>query len=602
MKFTNILISCALAMSLWSCSSDNAPDQRTDVPDGDVFASLRLSFGRGTRSGTTEAGDGNPSQSDAGFEYGQADENKVQSVLIVLAIKDETTGKYSYITDSGICKAFEIEGEGPSSYIPGKNNPLYRLKFSTTKLAEYAEKEVNVFAYCNPSADLVKKITTATGELSWDIDMQRVIVSADKAEIWNAGNFLMTNGLPATVTLPSSHDMEHTYNKITSPFDLGNVMVERVAARFDFASYTFKDDKNQNLAPNTFPIYEYVGENNVGWDGKEENPNPANPPAKPQGSLELQGFVTIDALSLFNEAKNFYYIPRVAANEGQGQNAAANLSNITVLGQETTTNWVVSPSNKEFFYPLTGSPLPNPDSFTYTPVEQILQGGADSDDGWNMPGSQERPNYRIWRYTTENTPSSVVGQKEGVSTGVLVRGTISANAGTTLGTAITSKRPIYCHEGIMYGNLSQLEAYIAKHPRSVASIAFQTDFGIKIDLTKYDTEAKILKFFEDTNVTDLEESGKNLDVFRISSDGKYHVYYYYKNRHNDNGNNTVMGPMEFATVRNNVYKMRVTNIYRWGNPGDKPTDPNNPDEDPEVYFRVEVVVLPWAVRINDIEF
>ncbi|MDE6771030.1 MAG: fimbria major subunit, partial [Muribaculaceae bacterium] len=59
--------------------------------------------------------------------------------------------------------------------------------------------------------------------------------------------------------------------------------------------------------------------------------------------------------------------------------------------------------------------------------------------------------------------------------------------------------------------------------------------------------------------------------------------------------------MEFATVRNNVYKLKVTNINRWGNPGDKPTDPDDPDENPEVYFRVRVEVLPWVVRINNIE-
>ena len=64
--------------------------------------------------------------------------------------------------------------------------------------------------------------------------------------------------------------------------------------------------------------------------------------------------------------------------------------------------------------------------------------------------------------------------------------------------------------------------------------------------------------------------------------------------------------MEFQVVRNNVYKLRVTNVLNFGKP-DKPGDPDpdpdgKNDEDPEVLFRVSVQVLPWVVRVNDIEF
>ncbi|MDE5796244.1 MAG: fimbria major subunit, partial [Muribaculaceae bacterium] len=87
----------------------------------------------------------------------------------------------------------------------------------------------------------------------------------------------------------------------------------------------------------------------------------------------------------------------------------------------------------------------------------------------------------------------------------------------------------------------------------------------------------------------------------------YFCYYYYWNRHNDNNRDGVMGPMEFCTVRNNVYKLSVSKVSRLGHPRldendpDTPT-PNTPDEKSDVYITVDSKVIPWVVRINEIEF
>ena len=94
-------------------------------------------------------------------------------------------------------------------------------------------------------------------------------------------------------------------------------------------------------------------------------------------------------------------------------------------------------------------------------------------------------------------------------------------------------------------------------------------------------------------------------------DGKafagYFCYYYYWNRHNDNGISGVMGPMEFAVVRNNVYKLSVDKISRLGHPRIPGNDPNKPtpetpDESDEIYLDVTVEIAPWAVRLNSIIF
>ncbi len=68
-----------------------------------------------------------------------------------------------------------------------------------------------------------------------------------------------------------------------------------------------------------------------------------------------------------------------------------------------------------------------------------------------------------------------------------------------------------------------------------------------------------------------------------------------------------MGPMEFAVVRNNVYKISVDRIRRIGHPrrtenDPDPQNPETPDEESDVYLDVQVTTLPWVVRRNSIEF
>lgn len=89
--------------------------------------------------------------------------------------------------------------------------------------------------------------------------------------------------------------------------------------------------------------------------------------------------------------------------------------------------------------------------------------------------------------------------------------------------------------------------------------------------------------------------------------GGWATNYYYWNRHWDNGKPGVMGNMEFAVVRNNVYKLAVTSISALGHPLDPkddpdPVDPDDPDEKSDVKIKVDVQVKKWTVRKNDIEF
>ena len=113
--------------------------------------------------------------------------------------------------------------------------------------------------------------------------------------------------------------------------------------------------------------------------------------------------------------------------------------------------------------------------------------------------------------------------------------------------------------------------------------------------------SKGVTVYKPENGTIVTPEGESKEV------GGYFCYYFYWNRHNDNGNNGVMGPMEFATVRNNVYKLSVTKLRQLGHPGDPkddptPDKPGDPDEEDVVYIDVKIEVLPWVVRVNNIEF
>ena len=67
-------------------------------------------------------------------------------------------------------------------------------------------------------------------------------------------------------------------------------------------------------------------------------------------------------------------------------------------------------------------------------------------------------------------------------------------------------------------------------------------------------------------------------------------------------------------MRNNIYKLSISKISELGHPNDptNPTDPQEPDPDPvnppkpdeqnKAYMEVDVQILDWTVRVNDIEF
>ncbi len=293
--------------------------------------------------------------------------------------------------------------------------------------------------------------------------------------------------------------------------------------------------------------------------------------------------LTLTEAALINQSKAHYMFRRVTADE-------STTSAVTVGGTEVPTNWVVDTDWSNKVAANFDAQLSAPSTWNWTELASLT-----ADD--NYEGD-----YKIWCYAKENTIPGIDAQKHNVSTGVVFKAELAAGEGasTEVKAAMAAKKRIYVFNNVLYGAWSDVKAAAEAGTDATLQAAYnQAAAGVAADAEPTGAAAAAAGF--------TGYSAKN---------GKYYNYYYYWNRHNDNLDNNVMGIMEFAVVRNNVYKLAVNSINRFGHP--TPPDPTNPDPDPEpdpdpvkpdgpdesvnYYFNVTVKVLPWTVRINNIEF
>ena len=352
--------------------------------------------------------------------------------------------------------------------------------------------------------------------------------------------FWMTNAYSATeFTLPSNLA---PYTQPNTPLNLGAHSVERSMARFD---------------------YKQAAAFNMG------------------AGITL----TLTEAALINQSKAHYMFRRVTAD------ATATATGAVVGGAEVPNNWVVDTDWSNKVAANFNAQLEAPSTWTWTSLASLT-----TDD--NYTGD-----YKIWCYAKENTIPGIDAQKHDVSTGVVFKAELAPGEGASdaVKTAMAAGKRIYVFNNVLYGAWSDVKA----------AAEAGTDATLQAAYNK--AAATIAADATEPKGADAAAAGF---TGYSAKNGKYYNYYYYWNRHNDNLDNNVMGIMEFAVVRNNVYKLAVNSINRFGHP--TPPDPSNPDPNPEpdpdpvdpddpdesvnYYFNVTVKVLPWTVRINNIEF
>ena len=365
------------------------------------------------------------------------------------------------------------------------------------------------------------------------------VSEATIAEMTADNKFWMTNAHAALdVTLPT--DLA-PYTQPNTPLSLGAHTVERSMARFDY---------------------------------------------KQAGAFDMGAGITLtltDA-ALINQSKAHYMFRRVTAD-------ANTSSDVTVGGAEIPTNWVVDTDWGNKVAANFDAQLEAPSTWDWTSLASLT-----TDDQYDG-------DYKIWCYAKENTIPGTTAQKHNVSTGVVFKGELAAGEGASdaVKTALRSGKRIYVLNNTLYGAWSDVK---------VAATAENADPTLA---AAYNQAAASITG-EATDPTSTAAAAAGFTGYS-PKDGKYYVYYYYWNRHNDNLDPYTMGTMEFAVVRNNVYKLAVNAINRFGHPtpptgptdpdpdpDPDPVDPDDPDESVNYYFNVTVKVLPWTVRINNIEF
>ena len=98
------------------------------------------------------------------------------------------------------------------------------------------------------------------------------------------------------------------------------------------------------------------------------------------------------------------------------------------------------------------------------------------------------------------------------------------------------------------------------------------------------------------NSTDEQAKAAGVDVYK---EGRC-FYYSSGIKHVDDGTKDNFGVMEYAIMRNNIYSLAVNGVTEIGDAQLTLTQ-STPIEDIRSYVTLEVSILPWIVRFNDIE-
>lgn len=673
MKTYSKLLWALAALPLFaSCSQDDvvSPVDPTDETAG-VYMSFDLKFG-GQDSRSYTDGD---NSSNSGIEVGSEVENKVNTVLIVLA--NATNNNFV---------AYAVIPEEKLASLTADGTPVYRAtgKFSKTSINDYytttTSRDVNVYVFCNPSSTFTQYVRgIGVGTNAWTNRLEDVIVGeASQNALWSKTNgFFMSNFRVAKRSLPRTIDDWNGFMTETNPFNLsginnagqpsevdnntnrGPIDVHRLAARFDFRDGSQLGGEDNNGVPGQPYTYNVV----------------FNKDNQPLVQCEI---VSMAAVNMINKQ---YVLERVSGNGmnenfqlcGAEQPWYSNALGTVIPG---SGNYVVSAWNDEkmsvinsnfstyFNYPFfdseTGMVMKRGDGWNFTSVK-YLEENAPKDYG-------NTGDYYIWDYMTENTiPGEAENQVNSQTTGVVFEARMKAPESLKestdkwekklyeiLNATVHSQNPyadpiLFAISGSLYATWDNVrEAALAAAGFDATKGQNQTldrttflyiaCYGTGGVGTVKDEEGNVI-YTDDVapdtnsvnNAFEVWEAAnrprpENSDTFATfrdrarnqgftlylsnqneSGDWGYYCYYYYWNRHNDNGQPGVMGPMEFAVVRNNVYKLAVTRLSQLGHPRvpendpDTPT-PDTPDESADIYMTVSVRVLPWVVRINDIKF
>ena len=176
-------------------------------------------------------------------------------------------------------------------------------------------------------------------------------------------------------------------------------------------------------------------------------------------------------------------------------------------------------------------------------------------------------------YCLENS-TDITHQTHGLSTGIVFVASITDEDGNI--------PTLYRFNGYVYESLADI----------------QRAYG-KAALAKNDTKELTFQTLVDNEQSATKEQLAHYGIVKYEGGKCY--YYTTEIKHFDNGDNSNMGYMEYAIMRNNIYSLAIKGIRFIGDPFLEPV-PGKTNESGKAALDIEVQIVPWIVRYNDIEF
>lgn len=568
-KWRGALFCLCLAFAAAGCSmSDDL-----DCPPEDGLANsgktyIRLSFAM-PGSGSTRATGGELGN---GQEAGQDEENKISSAVAFL-YKGNGVNDDAKTPIAAVVEFDNPDGTGAGTDRPDTEHDIDKVY--TTAAKELPEIEFDTY-HVIVAANLSENDSTGwwnganltLGNVRDHILTQAWTTEADGSY----SDFLMTNEADAEITLSEE-------NTSANPAET-TVDVERVVARVDYKtknSYTIENE-NTNVS----------------------------------GTITINGAYIVNRLDAGS-----YFLKRVT--EGDDINGEIEyLGNETADGNGVATNYVLDPWTKN---KNTNNADLNQNPFTvggtkvnasklYADDTYFPNGSEDPEDwaGWCKEGDEvtdpddENETWRRIGYCMENTTASDATMKQ-YNTGIVFKAKFEP-------TGVNDYKPgntFFTYDGKFYTSLTKMMGEINSEENFASYVTEQIEnkdidgihtFAqtLKDDPVGYKTYLlnqtgdKVYDWTEYLlNVLGVYESDedkgpqinqitvgdeKTRAILYEKSGGRIRTYYngqcYYIwwLRHSDNNDDTTNGVMEYAVVRNNIYKLDVTGVSSLG--GDIP--------------------------------
>lgn len=506
---------------------------------GGMSASSYVSLSFASQQSTPTRSNPNGGETGDGLETGQDNENAITSAVA-----------FFYQGDKGVNSDGNTSINAAVSFTVGNyttpGNGIDRTYTTSPQQVDLKNGTYNVIVVANPGADWW------TGKsLTLDDVRNHIQTTAWTASGSNYSDFVMTSAADATLTLNSNP--ENNPAKAT-------VNVERMAARLDYkaeASYTCTD------------------------------------PAYPNATVKITGAALVNNLT-----EGSYIIKRVADD--------VNGTNLSYLGNETAeengaaTNYVLDPWTASKNGNLYGT--------------WFMNGSSDPNwwAGYVQPGTPVSDGAETWQrigYTLENTTAADAAGSD-YSTGVVFKakfnpqGVANYQNGATffaLGTHLFASM-----EDMMtyvYGaDFSQFDDKIdacdnwAAVKTFAASLLDNDPSGYKAFLLGQDEAQDLAQVKEslkwsaymlsncgysaslnETYKVVLDQNGKvtriALQPYGTRTYEDATCYYTWWVRHSNDNDDTKKGIMEYAIVRNNIYKLTVNSVYSLG--GEVPGEDEN---------------------------